>query len=59
VPGLFRGTSLALFGVSQGAVQFVVYEKMKVWGFQRRQRQHEAAGKSYDINTDKLVRLLK
>jgi solute carrier family 25 folate transporter 32 len=53
--GLFRGTSLALFGVSNGAIQFVVYEKMKVWGFERRRRQHERAGKVYNINTDKLV----
>ena len=53
--GLFRGTSLALFGVSNGAIQFVVYEKMKAWGFERRRKQHERAGQLYDINTDKLV----
>lgn len=53
--GLFRGTSLALFGVSNGAIQFVAYEKMKTWGFERRRKQHELAGKPYDINVDKLV----
>lgn len=53
--GLFRGTSLALFGVSNGAIQFVVYEKMKTWGFERRRRQHERAGTPYDVNADKLV----
>jgi len=55
--GLFRGTSLALFGVSNGAIQFVVYEKMKAWGFERRRRQHERSGKPYDMNTDKLSNL--
>jgi hypothetical protein len=53
--GLLRGTSLALFGVSNGAIQFVAYEKMKIWGFERRRRQHERTGNPYDINTDKLV----
>lgn len=31
--GLYRGTSLALFGVSNGALQFMAYEEMKKWGF--------------------------
>lgn len=53
--GLFRGTSLGLVGVSNGAVQFVVYEKMKAWAFDRRRRQAERAGIAYDFNTDKLV----
>ena len=57
--GLFRGTSLALFGVSNGAIQFVVYEKMKAWGFERRRRQHERSGTPYDMNTDKLVSPLR
>ncbi|KAF8898148.1 mitochondrial FAD carrier protein [Gymnopilus junonius] len=52
--GLFRGTSLALFGVSNGAIQFVVYEKMKTWGFERKKRQYERAGKPYDRDVDKL-----
>lgn len=53
--GLFRGTSLALFGVSNGAIQFVVYEKMKAWGFERKRRQYQIAGKVYDKEADKLV----
>ncbi len=53
--GLFRGTSLALVGVSNGAVQFVVYEKMKAWAFERRRGHAERTGQVYDINTDKLV----
>src|ERR1700734_1130416 len=34
--GLLRGTSLALVGVSSGAIQFMVYEKMKTWGFEQK-----------------------
>ncbi|KJA13804.1 hypothetical protein HYPSUDRAFT_49617 [Hypholoma sublateritium FD-334 SS-4] len=55
--GLFRGTTLALVGVSNGAIQFVVYEKMKAWGFDRKRRQHEQAGKVYDREADKLSNL--
>lgn len=54
--GLFRGTSLALVGVSSGSIQFMVYEKMKVWGFERKRRQYARAGKVYDVEADKLVR---
>lgn len=52
--GLFRGTSLALFGVSNGAIQFVAYEKMKKWGFDRKRRQFEQAGKEWTPEVDKL-----
>ncbi|CAA7259573.1 unnamed protein product [Cyclocybe aegerita] len=55
--GLLRGTSLALFGVSNGAIQFVVYEKMKAWGFDRKRKQYERAGKVYDVEADKLSNL--
>ena len=53
--GLFRGTSLALVGVSSGSIQFMVYEKMKTWGFDRKRRQYARAGKVYDLEADKLV----
>ena len=53
--GLLRGTSLALVGVSNGAIQFVVYEKMKNWGFDRKRKQYARAGKVYDVEADKLV----
>ena len=33
IRGLYRGTTLALVGVSNGAIQFMGYEKMKNWGF--------------------------
>ena len=55
VLGLFRGTSLALVGVSNGAIQFVAYEKMKKWGFDRKKRQHQKAGREWNVEADKLV----
>lgn len=56
--GLFRGTSLALVGVSNGAIQFVAYEKMKKWGFDRKRRQYQKAGREWNIEADKLVRYI-
>ncbi|KAL0071460.1 mitochondrial FAD carrier protein flx1 [Marasmius tenuissimus] len=54
VTGLFRGTTLALFGVSNGAIQFMAYEEMKRWGFERKRRQFEKAGKPWSPEVDKL-----
>ena len=53
--GLYRGTSLALFGVSNGAIQFMAYEEMKRWGFERKKRQFAKAGREYTPADDKLV----
>ncbi|KAI9462891.1 hypothetical protein BJY52DRAFT_1352877 [Lactarius psammicola] len=36
--GLYRGTSLAQVGVSNSALQFMAYEKMKSWAFERKLR---------------------
>jgi len=52
--GLFRGTSLALVGVSNGAIQFVGYEKMKKWGFDRKKKQYQKAGLEWNTDADKL-----
>jgi solute carrier family 25 folate transporter 32 len=54
--GLFRGTSLALLGVSNGALQFMVYEEMKRWGFERKQQRYAKAGRAWTTIEDKLVR---
>ncbi|KAJ7929114.1 mitochondrial carrier domain-containing protein [Mycena leptocephala] len=54
VLGLFRGTSLALFGVSNGALQFVAYERMKRWGFELKKKQFELAGRPWTPDVDKL-----
>lgn len=55
ISGLYRGTSLALFGVSNGAIQFMAYEEMKRWGFERKKRQFAKEGREYTPQDDKLV----
>ncbi|TBU50557.1 mitochondrial FAD carrier protein [Dichomitus squalens] len=54
VAGLYRGTTLALVGVSNGAIQFMAYEEMKRWGFERKRLQFTKAGKEYTAADDKL-----
>lgn len=56
VQGLFRGTSLALVGVSNGALQFMAYEKMKKWGFDMKRQQSLREGRDWNPQVDKLVR---
>jgi solute carrier family 25 folate transporter 32 len=55
IPGLFRGTSLALVGVSNGAIQFMVYEKMKKWGFDQKKKRFQRSGREWTPEVDKLV----
>lgn len=55
VQGLFRGTSLALFGVSNGAIQFVAYEKMKEWGFERKKKHFQKTDRTWTAADSKLV----
>ena len=55
VQGLFRGTTLALVGVSSGTVQFVVYEEMKDWSFERKRKRYERAGLPWRPEVEKLV----
>lgn len=55
VSGLYRGTMLALFGVSNGAIQFMAYEEMKRWGFGRKRRQYALSGKPWTPEADRLV----
>ncbi|EIW82171.1 mitochondrial carrier [Coniophora puteana RWD-64-598 SS2] len=52
--GLWRGTSLALVGVSNGAVQFMAYEEMKRWGFDQKRKQFAKAGKIMGPEDEKL-----
>ncbi|EIM85491.1 mitochondrial carrier [Stereum hirsutum FP-91666 SS1] len=54
IRGLYRGTLLALVGVSNGAVQFMMYEEMKKWGFERKRRRMEREGKAYTASDDHL-----
>lgn len=52
--GLWKGTSLALFGVTNGSLQFMTYEMMKNWGFARKAKQMEMRGEKWSSDTDKL-----
>ncbi|KAN0116440.1 mitochondrial carrier [Russula decolorans] len=52
--GLYRGTALALVGVSNGALQFMAYEKMKIWAFERKRRRLEKLGRAWTMEDDKL-----
>jgi solute carrier family 25 folate transporter 32 len=54
--GLYRGTTLALVGVSNGALQFMTYEKMKSWAFERKRRRVAKLGRAWTLDDDKLVR---
>ncbi|KAF9004716.1 mitochondrial FAD carrier protein [Cyathus striatus] len=57
VPGLFRGTALGLVGVGNGAIQFMAYEKMKKWGFDRKRKQYQKSGLEWTPEADKLSNL--
>lgn len=56
VRGWWKGTSLALFGVSNGALQFMFYEEMKKRAFELQKTQRERDGVPWDQNKEKLVR---
>lgn len=53
--GLYRGTTLALVGVGNGALQFMAYEKMKGWAFERKRRRVDKLGRAWTMEDDKLV----
>jgi len=52
--GLYRGTLLALVGVSNGALQFMAYERIKTLAFKQKRRSFERAGKPWTTEDDKL-----
>ena len=53
--GLYRGTILALVGVSNGALQFMAYERIKALAFEQKRRSFGRAGKPWTTKDDKLV----
>ena len=53
---LYRGTSRGLVGVSNGALEFMAYEQMKSWVFERRRRRRVMKlGRAWMTDDDKLV----
>ncbi|GJJ16269.1 hypothetical protein Clacol_010565 [Clathrus columnatus] len=52
--GLYRGTWLALFGVSNGALQFMAYEEMKRWAFRRKKRQYIKTNQPWTPEVERL-----
>jgi len=46
---------LALVGVSNGALQFMAYERMKALAFEQRRRSFDGSGKPWTAKDDKLV----
>lgn len=53
--GLWKGTTLALVGVSNGAIQFMAYEEMKRWGFDRKRKQLAKVERTMTLEDEKLV----
>ena len=53
--GFYIGTLLGLVGVSNGALQFMAYERIKVFAFKQKRRSFEKAGKRWTTEDDKLV----
>ena len=54
--GWWKGTSMALVGVSSGALQFMFYEEMKKRAFAFQKARKERGGAPWDQNKEKLVR---
>jgi len=53
--GLYRGTLLALVGVSNGALQLMAYEQTKSWAFELERRRVAKLRRAWTMDDDKLV----
>ncbi|KAF8308829.1 mitochondrial carrier [Clavulina sp. PMI_390] len=54
IRGWYRGTWMALVGVTSGSVQFMAYEQMKNFAFARKKRRMLAAGETWREGEEKL-----
>ncbi|THH11264.1 hypothetical protein EW145_g771 [Phellinidium pouzarii] len=54
IRGLYRGTSLALVGVSNGAIQFMGYEQLKWLCTEQKKRNFKKIGKEWTVDAEKL-----
>ncbi|KAH8102804.1 mitochondrial FAD carrier protein [Phellopilus nigrolimitatus] len=54
VQGMYRGTTLALVGVSNGAIQFMGYEQLKWLCTEQKKRQFAKAGREWTVDAEKL-----
>lgn len=56
LPGLWKGTTLALIGISNGAIQFMTYEQLKRWGKDRKRRLRGDAAITGEVDHEQLVK---
>ncbi|KDQ12721.1 hypothetical protein BOTBODRAFT_34180 [Botryobasidium botryosum FD-172 SS1] len=54
IRGLWLGTTLALFGVTNGSIQFMAYEQMKKWGFTAKRKRVLDRGGEWKGEEEKL-----
>lgn len=56
IKGLYKGTTLALVGVSNGAIQFMSYEQLKWLCTEQKRIRYKATGREWRVDDEKLVR---
>lgn len=57
IRGLYRGSLLALVGVSNGSIQFATYEEIKTRRAALKRRTLEREGRTWTRADEKLVRI--
>jgi solute carrier family 25 folate transporter 32 len=55
IRGLYKGSLLALVGVSNGSIQFATYEGIKRRSTDLKRRMYEKKGKEWRVEDEKLV----